>query len=300
MILFLTFNDYSNLCYNFSESLNSIGVKSQALTLSSHPFGYEKQAIKVGLIGMMEAIESAATIIIGHSSIHLLKSLSDQLKGKKVWVLHTGTPYRQAPERMNESFNPIVTGTLTDSPEFMELGGKNIHYIAGAIDTDKIKFTPSNTTELTFAHYPSNPINKGTKEIKQMMAEFPIKFICDEGILPHEENLKRISECDVYIELFAPKQREKEYGSFGVTAFEAAAMGKVVITNSLYDEVYEEAYGPSELVVANTESDFKGCVNQLLQLQDLHDLKQRNRFWIEKKHSYSATGTYLSDLLDKG
>lgn len=299
MILFLTFNDYSNLCFNLSESLKSIGIKSKCLTLSAHPFGYEKQAIKVGLIGMMEAVEQADVIIIGHSSIHLLKSLSEQLKGKRVWVLHTGTPYRQAPERMNEEFNPIVEGTLTDSPEFMNLGAKNIHYIAGAIDTDIIKFTNSNTTELTFAHYPSNPVNKGTKEIKQMMAEFPVKFICDERILPHEENLKRIGECDVYIELFAPKQREKEYGSFGVTAFEAAAMGKIVITNSLYDDVYEQAYGPNELIVANTESDFKGCVHQLLQLQNLDDLKQRNRFWIEQKHSYSATGTYLNTILEK-
>jgi len=300
MILFLTFKDYSNLCFNFSESLNSIGVKSKALTLSSHDFGYEKQSIKVGLMGMIEAIEQADTIIIGHSSIHILKSIREYVRDKKVWVLHTGTPYRQSPESMNDEFNPIVEGTLTDSPEFMTLGAKNIHYIACAIDTNKIQFSQHKNEVLTFAHYPSNPANKGTKEIKQMMTDFPVKFICDEGILPHEENLKRISECDVYIELFAPKQREKEYGSFGVTAFEAAAMGKVVITNSLYDEVYEEAYGPSELVVANTESDFKGCVHQLLQLQDLHDLKQRNRFWIEKKHSYSATGTYLKDLLDKG
>ena len=169
MILFLTFKDYSNLCFNFSESLKSIGVKSQALTLSSHAFGYEKQSIKVGLMGMIEAIETAEIIIIGHSSIHILKSIQEYIKDKKVWVLHTGTPYRQNPETMNEEFNPIVEGTLTDSPEFMTLGGKNIHYIAGAIDTNKINFTPSNTTELTFAHYPSNAMNKGTKEIKQMI-----------------------------------------------------------------------------------------------------------------------------------
>ena len=299
MILFLTFNDYSNLCFNFSESLNSIGIKSQALTLSSHAFGYEKQSIKVGLMSMIEAIETAEIIIIGHSSIHLLKSLKEFLTDKRVWVLHTGTPYRQSPEQMNEAFNPIVEGTLTDSPEFMNLGAKNIHYIAGAIDTDKIKFTPSNTTELTFAHYPSNQKNKGTKEINNMMAEFPVRYICDVAILPHKENLKRISECDVYIELFAPKQKEKEYGSFGVTAFEAAALGKVVITNSLYDSVYEAAYGSNELVIANTEADFKGCVHQLLQLQDFTHIKEINRLWIEKKHSYSATGTYLNTLLEK-
>jgi hypothetical protein len=279
--------------------LNSIGIKSKCLTLSSHPFGYEKQAIKVGLMGMMEAIESAEVIIIGHSSIHLLKSLSEQLKGKRVWVLHTGTPYRQNHEIMNEAFNPIVELTLTDSPEFMTLGAKNIHYIAGAIDTDEIQFSTHKNDELTFAHYPSNHVNKGTKEIKQMMMDYAIKFVCDEAVVPHKENLKRISECDVYIELFAPKQRDKVYGSFGVTAFEAAAMGKVVITNSLYDSVYEATYGPSELVIANTESDFKGCIHQLIQLQSLDDLKQRNRFWIEKTHSYSATGTYLNTLLEK-
>ena len=296
MILFLTFNDYSNLCFNFSESLKSIGVRSQCLTLSSHPFGYEKQAIKVNHITMIEQIELADLVIIGHSSQHLLKFIP---KGKRLWVLHTGTPYRQNPETMNEAFNPIVEGTLTDSPEFMTLGAKNIHYIATAIDTDKIKLSTHKNEVLTFAHYPSNPVNKGTKEIKHMMADFAVKFICNEAVVPHEENLKRINECDVYIELFAPKQKEKEYGSFGVTAFEAAALGKVVITNSLYDSVYEAAYGPSKLIVANTENDFKACVNQLLLLQSFDDLKQRTRFWIEKKHSYSATGTYLNTLLEK-
>lgn len=296
MILFVTYSDYSNLCFNLSESLKSIGVNSHAITLTAHPFGYEKQAIKVNHITMIEQIELADLVIIGHSSQHLLKFIP---KGKRLWVLHTGTPYRQNPEQNNEIFNPLVELTLTDSPEFMTLGAKNIHYIATAIDTDKIKLSTHKNEVLTFAHYPSNHINKGTKDIKHMMAEFPVKFICNEAVVPHEENLKRINECDVYIELFAPKQKEKEYGSFGVTAFEAAALGKVVITNSLYDSVYEAAYGPSKLIVANTESDFKACVNQLLLLQSFDDLKQRTRFWIEKKHSYSATGTYLNTLLEK-
>lgn len=296
MILFVTYSDYSNLCFNLSESLKSIGVNSHAITLTAHPFGYEKQAIKVNHITMIEQIELADLVIIGHSSQHLLKFIP---KGKRLWVLHTGTPYRQNPETMNEAFNPIVEGTLTDSPEFMTLGAKNIHYIATAIDTDKIKLSTHKNEVLTFAHYPSNHINKGTKDIKHMMAEFPVKFICNEAVVPHEENLKRINECDVYIELFAPKQREKEYGSFGVTAFEAAAMGKVVITNSLYDSVYEVAYGSNELVIANTEADFKGCVHQLLQLQDFTHIKEINRLWIEKKHSFKATGEYLKNLIDK-
>jgi len=292
MILFATYNDYSNLCFNFAESLKSIGVQAQALTLTPHAFGYEKQAKQVNHIGMVEAMERADLVIIGHSSIHILSFLPP---GKNYWVLHTGTPYRQNPEKNNEAFKHAAL-TLTDSPEFTLL--HPMTYIAAAINTDELNYSTHQNSELTFAHYPSNHMNKGTDKIIKMMAEHPVRFKYSFDKQTHAENLKRISECDIYIELFATTQNGKTYGSFGVTAFEAAALGRIVITNSLFNEVYKSAYGSSELFICNDEPTFHNAITFLSQASDIENGKKRSRLWIEQKHSYTATGNYLNKLIN--
>lgn len=294
MILFATYNDYSNLCYNFAESLKSIGIQAQALTLTPHIFGYSKQAIHVNHMTLVQAMETADLVIIGHSSLHIKSFLPP---GKRYWVLHTGTPYRQAPDKMNFAFADAER-VLTDSPEFIALAPMT--YIAAAINTDEIKFSDHKNGSLTFAHYPSNAMNKGTDKICKMMAEHDVKFICKPDHVSHADNLKRISECDVYIELFATTQRGATYGSFGVTAFEAAALGKIVITNSLFNDVYKKAYGSNELFICNDEPTFHNAITFLKETPYIENGKKRSRAWIESKHNYTATGHYLKQLIDKG
>ena len=295
-VLFINYSDYANLSFNLSESLKSVGVDSQCLCLTSHPFGYEKQGIHVSHITMIEQLQTADLVIIGHSSPFLIEYIP---KGKNVWVLHTGTAYRQNHLGHNEIFNPIVTGTLTDSPEFMELGAKNIHYVATAIDTDAIQQIRCGCDELIFAHYPNKGGTKGTEKIKEMMAGFDVKFVVDDTNVPHKENLNRMAQCDVYIELFAPQQDGKTYGSFGVTAFESCAMGKITITNSLFNDVYTTAYGVGELCVANSEETFKVWIKNWMDASRLEIMKKQDdvRNWIVEKHSYKATGNYLKKVL---
>lgn len=299
-VLFITYNDYSNLCYNLSQSLKSVGIDSTALTRTPHEFGYTEQAIATSSENIKNQAQYADVIIIGHSSTAMLDLVRDL--GKRVWVLHTGTPYRQKPELLNQEFDPYVERTLIDSPEFFNLGAKNVTYIAAAVDTDKVQFAHTGNEKPVFAHYPSKASVKGTDKIVEMMADFVEQgatFLCDETRVSHEDNLKRIAQCDVYLELFAPLQRGKCYGSFGVTAFEAAAMGKIVVTNSLYHEVYTRTYGNCELQVCNSVPDFKDTVQLLMNVEkgtrEVMQLKARQ--WIVEKHSYQATGNYLLKLL---
>ena len=298
-VIFCSYNDYSNFAYSLSESLKSVGINSKSLALTPHPFNYEKTSLVVNHITMIDEMKEADIIIIAHSSEHILSLCKDF--GKRLFVIHTGTPYRQEPERMNSIFNPVCERILFDSPEFDSLIQKEErNYIAGAIDTDKIKFSDYHNSVLTFAHYPNKPETKGTAKIIEMMKEFQVKFIYDTTDVNHEHNLKRISECDVYIELFAPKQKDKVYGSFGVTAFEAAAMGKIVITNSMYHNVYRANYGSCELSVANDEEFFKAWIKyyQNTSLEKIKEYKILNRNWIVENHSYNATGKYLIKVLN--
>jgi len=297
-VLFCSYDDYSNYAFSLSESLKSVGVNSQSICLVPHPFQYVKSSIVVTRMMMIEQMEAADIIIISHSFPSILEMCKHM--GKRLFVIHTGTSYRQNPTGMNEIFNPVCERILFDSPEFDSLIGKERNYVAGAIDTDLIKFSQNKNTELTFAHYPNKPETKGTVKIQEMMRDFPVKFLCDTTEVSHEENMKRINECDVYIELFAPEQKGKVYGSFGMTAFEAAAMGKIVITNSMYHNVYRASYGSSELCVANDEDFFKSWIRyyQNAPLDQIENQKILNRNWIVENHSYKATGNYLIKVLN--
>ena len=289
----LTYSDYSNFAYMNCQALRAVGIDCYALTATEHKFNYANSSTLTSYEKMNEFCKDADLIKIFHSSELLYKNIT--LKGKRVFVYHTGTPYRMEPKRMNELWNPVVERVFIDSPEFYILGGKNVTYIATAIDTSKIPYSPSGNKKIVFGHYPSIPEVKGTDKIVEMMRKHRVKFNYSVHRVASEENLKRMKFCDVYIELFAPMQGEKIYGSFGVTAFEASAMGKQVITNSVIHQVYTHTYGSDELLIANTEQEFHSAIERARSFNPNDG--ERIRQWIEDKHSLKATGEYLSGFL---
>ncbi len=134
--------------------------------------------------------------------------------------------------------------------------------------------------------------------LKPFWDKFDVRF--DRNIVTHEENLKRMQECDVYIELFAPMQGEKEYGCFGVTAFEAAAMGKLVITQNIYRDVYENAYGDQDALFTSLLYDnlFEKEIQFLSTTPHMQSMQKLTRETLVKRHSYKATGERLLKLLN--
>lgn len=293
-IIFCNYNDYSNLTYGWGESLKSVGVDSHCFTLTRHDFAYSKQAEYVSQDRMLREMQRADIVVIGHSQRFLMEMVKPL--NKRVYIAHTGTPYRQAHEDMNTIFNPYVTGTLTDSPEFMTLGAKNIQYVAAAIDTDY--YEPYVTLPLNkiFAHFPSKASNKGTETIRRIFKELNAEIWIDENNVSHQENIFRIRDCDIYVEMFQPEQDGKPYGSFGVTAFEAAAMNKIVITNCAHEGIYKQAYGCNPvIIVCNNENDFKLKVSSIIKFGS--PLLKSPREWIINTHGYNATGLYLKKVL---
>jgi len=293
-VLNLSSNDYANMAHNNANALRSIGVICEDLTLNSHVFGYTEESKVVDRKYIINHVNNYDVIQIFHSCPVILSLIEiAKFKGRLI-VYHSGSRYRDEPFFYNNIFNPIVHRCITDQTEFMELGAKDIEYLAPHTDLKPVDKRKDG--KLIIGHYPSNAIVKGTKEIREMLEPFKDDFEIriDETILTHEENLKRIAECHIYIELFKPELNGKPYGCFGVTAFEATALGCVVVTNDLNSSVYLKAYGKHPFLISNHMDGFKFHIeNQLTQLQT--DIIEQSNFY--NQHSIEATGKRILDLI---
>lgn len=296
-------NDWANFSYDNAQALRKVGVDCQAFKFAGHKNNYLAEAKFVSHKELQRQISKADIVQVHHSD----KGMVDYVKDHpKVVVYHAGTAYRKYYKFYNDLFNPFVKASILALGEFWELGAKNPKYLVGAVDTTKIKahFGQSFSTP-RIAHYPSNVLKKGTDHIKQMLKEVSkkgrrFKFLGEDVYLvSFAENLKRMADCDIYIELFQLKLHGQLYGSFGISALEAAALGKIVITNNLSWKVYQTHYGPCALVIVNTETDFIDKIFNLIDSPDalLRAKQEETRDWVVQNHSYEATGKRLRDIL---
>jgi hypothetical protein len=299
-ILNLSYDDYANFGHENANALRSIGLNCVDLKRVKHGFGYGTESKVSTSSDIMSQIKKCDVLQLFHSDSTWLKYAYEL--GKKIYVYHTGTTFRQNSEHCNNIFNPYVNAAFTDQCEFMGLGMKNEKYIATAINTNKFQCTNWNVNDnYVIAHYPSNASVKGTVHIKKMLNELNIKdYLIDTAILKHDSQIERMSMCDIYIELFSPQQNGKPYGCFGVTSFEAASLGKLVITNNIRNDVYEKEYGETPFFIANCETKFKSTLQHLLSLdkQKIQELQEKTRSLMLERHSYVATGNYIKKALD--
>jgi hypothetical protein len=286
-------NDWANFAYQFSQSLKAVGVESYSYCLASHPFGYSEQSEVVDISQLRELTKDADFIVVHHSCNELLPHISP----RKIIHYAAGTKYRQDHQRLNEAFKGATT--FIALPEFQDL--VEGHYVVGAIDTDKIcPSVRTNTTPL-FGHFPSNPSVKGTNTILKVLNEAGVQYRYSGDKVDHQTQLDRMSACDVYVELLAPEQGGKPYGSFGMTALEAAALGKIVITQNNSDKgLYGETYGFNGLNFAKDEQTLKKHIQTLNNYQGDYLLGQQKvtRDWVVNNHSFKATGERVVKILN--
>lgn len=301
-VLSISTNDWANYSYDNSRALLAAGVNVVGLKNFNHSFGYEGQHPVVTREQMREEVSSGKynVLQIFNSDVTMLE-FARGFSGKVV-VYHTGSGYRMKYKTLNPQFNPVVHQSIIALGEFAGLGAKNEVYVSVAVDTDKIKAKIEEPLKrYTFLHCPSNPDVKGTNNILKMTKDIRgLSFRHDTKILPHQKSIERMKQCDIYIELFKPKLGNDKYGSFGTTAVEAAALGKVVVTQNLSAHVYEKYYGECPLFLAVDEQDFVKKIQQLLRMkpEELLTLQQQHRNWAVEKHSYEATGQRLKQILE--
>jgi len=224
-----------------------------------------------------------------------------KLNGQKKVVQHGGSVYRQNANDMNKEFSD-VDATIIQCPDLLGLGAKNESLIYYPVDTDMIKPTGNGGKKLRIGHFPSNPEVKGSDMIERLMRamkieyefKYDFEYVGSRETVPWRDNLKRMGECDIIIECLNPQQGKAVYGEWGNTALEAAALGKIVITNSLKEDIYKQEYGHCELLIANSLNAMKNHLGLLLDGGiNINHKKEATRQWVVEKHSMKATAERL-------
>lgn len=293
MVLNLCGHDNANFMYDITRAMNMAGVRTEGMKRHRHSFRYPKELPAATPQHMLAKLRQADLVQIFHSDIRSLEILKISKFNGPVIVYHAGSIFRQNTGIVNSAFNPIVKKSVICLPEFSGLGAKNEVYMVGCIDTDRLQPCYGGTG---FGHFPSSPGVKGTSEILKMISELKkIKMEYHDKAVPYSEQIEKIKKCAIYIELFKPILNGYPYGSFGMTALEAAALGKIVITQCLRSDVYKAHYGNMPLALAHSEDDFKRMVRMYADMdpQEILNLQKLTRQWVETKHNMMATGEYI-------
>lgn len=292
-VLNISTADNANFAHDNARALISVGVDCEDVKTSRHPFRYNTESAIMSIRQITDKAREFDVLQIFHSEPRILQAVRNL--GKTLVVYNTGSIYRVNPTAYNNLFNPYVSKTISALGELVDLGAKNETYIVGAIDVPPLVNT---RTAFKFAHYPSNAKVKGTAEITKAMVGYDFHYNTD--IVKFSTQLLRMQMCRVYIELFKPELNGKPYGSFGITALEAAAMGKVVVTQNLSKDVYTKYYGECPLILCDTLEAFKTNIKMLDELSDneLRALQLKTYDWVERNHSYNATGLRIKSILD--
>jgi len=307
-ILNISVNDYANFGHNNAESLRAAGLYVTDVTLSSHTFEYANCSTLVTQKELDRLIRHHDIIQLFHSPIILAERL--KATGKPVIVYHTGTSYRQQPEPIHRAFDGWVKMHVCALPELYEAFKlRSIEpciYAVGGIDN----LLPDNlitTKDFIVGHFPSNPDVKGTDKIERIFDSLlseaiPLHFKLERNRVSYDEQLKRLSECDIYVEMLADRQGKNEYGSFGITALEAASMGKIVITNCTHRSPYELHYGALPFIIANNERELELTLVELAEFStdELRELKKSYHQLFASLHSHEQSGKYLIENVLKG
>jgi hypothetical protein len=136
------------------------------------------------------------------------------------------------------------------------------------------------------------PVLRGKKLQKKINMSFGT-------MVDWEENMKRMRKCDVYVERMRLERNGFQTGVWGIQAMEAAALGKIVITNDLHRKAYEKRFGPCPMIVANAPIELSKIIDDLITWphKKIVNLQKETRRWVETVHGYKAVGKELERIL---
>jgi len=303
-IITLCHQDYASYSANLAKSLKEVGYDCESYCLGSHPFHYQNSSIRKTSRFIAQEIKLADLIIVVHSCGTMWDLVKES--GKRIWVFHTGTRYRSDPNKHNERWNGLAEKVFIALGEFENLGATNPIYLGITTDVHQTEPRFFEGGKLKIAHYPSNPSVKGSDTINRIMQELSLvhgdkfDYKYSTAKVDHKRQLQRMSECDIYIEMCATTQGGNPYGSYGTTAIEASAMGKIVFTNMMWRELYNRYYGKDELVVANNDIDLKLFIQKWIQKTpaEIKEKQILTHNWARSRHSFKATGNILKKHID--
>jgi len=300
-VLILAFSDWANMGNILTKCLLSVGVDAKFYT--QNPTTRLKKGESVSKRQAINFSKNCDIIQYMHS---VKVKIPIDLKGKKVVVYHGGSKYRQNSKRLNSFWNPIINCAIIQTYDLYGLGAKNEKWLLPPIDTKNLRAVyKTKNKNIIVGHYPSSEKEKGSQIIqrnidfiKKEIPNFEYKFSSDRVLW--EDQIKRLQDVDIYIEMMKLKQGDRQYGHWGMSALEAAALGKIVITNFFGYEEYIKQYGKCALKVANNEKELTDILIKLLNMpvEELIKLKIATRKWVEKNHSYHVVGSKLRSIYE--
>lgn len=308
--LLIAQHDWANTGFRFSRCMRMVGINALMIKAEYHAFMYPEQAIvHPGLNGLQADMPSVPELMDSAKVIHLIASSrvdAPPIPGKKYVVQHGGSIYRFKHYEINNYFNKFCDAAIIQCPDLLGLGAHNETLIYYPVDTELIQpVYDEQSDRLLIGHFPSNPKTKGTEQIVKVIEELEADPIVRDkfeyiGLRNAKEpvhtawvnNLRRIAACDIVIETLNEELNDKPYGEWGNTALEAAASGKIVITNSIHKHHYDAEYGDCALEIANTREVLKETIRKWILTSHLARLEKRKqtRDWAHKKHGMRATG----------
>lgn len=318
-VLLLSYgSDYASLTNTLAECLRSVDVNAIAIIHKPfHPRFETEFPPLYDPITVRGMAETADVIVWMHSLLY--PPLEKMLEKRKCVVFHGGTRYRKSYKNINARFNSRVRLSLVQTGELLGRGAKNEHWFLPPVDTKFLKpnYSFEQDDKLVIGHFSSHlgigsakkiRTIKGTSEIIKVIESLRRSKLSKDFdyrmhgkvILPWEENLARMSKCDVYIESLSQALTGKNRHDWSITALEACALGCITMTNFLFEKQYLKEYGEHGLIVANTADELETLLTVLLHKdrEELLELKQKARQWVEEMHSYKAVGERLKTVLE--
>lgn len=296
-------NDWANVGYYFTEAFKAVDIQAVGFARRSNGFEYENSLPLVSKKTMAKYVETTDIVLYCHT---IPLGVYWERGNKKLGVFHGGSRYRNEPDKWNEFWNSKVDVTLLQTPEFFKHDPKNPYWIYPGIDTDFIRLSKKvDPFEVRFVgHFPNDHkaqgknVGKGTDEVilptlESLKDNVGLKHwesVVSRGHVRWRRNIDRISGCDVIIETIT------ERGGWGMTALEAAALSKVVITNFKWKSDYEKEFGCKwPLYRANNASELRKQLTKVLRWSNsyLEEKQEEAREWVVKNHGLKPTGERL-------
>jgi len=302
-VLLIAGSDWANLGYLVSQALQEIGVDAIMLIKKESRNLYPNHGIIFRNINNIKNYSENADVIIFMHSQYVETGVN--LKNKRILVWHSGSRFRQHSAEVNKIFNPIVDVSICGRDVF-GLGAKNEKWVGGLADTKFLKPVYNRSSDkLIIAHYPSSAKGKGIDIIEKSINDLKKEGFDDKFVFKYSsknvswnEQIKRVSDCDIYIENMAATKKSKKLSVFGLTALETAALGKIVVTRFLFPIEYERNFGKCNLQIANNQKELTQKLKSLILLSndEILKLKQQSRDWVERCHSFEAVAVRLVRL----
>ena len=303
-VLLLANTDWAGLGNHLTEGLCRVGVDAKLYCRTKGTYKHRNNSIT-----KHQAIKFSKECDIIQYMHSEKVDLNINLKGKKIVVFHGGGKYRDNPQRICNIFNDLVDCSIIQTYDLFGLGAKNEKWVLPGIDVKLIKPVYNDNDKIVIGHYPSSKIGKGSEAVERIIKNIQGKvpdfdFKCSYKRVPWEHQLRRMSTVDIYIERMSLQKKTKNgwkrTGVWGMTALEAAALGKIVVTNFYGKKFYKKEFGEYALQVADSEKQMTHLLINLLNKSksELLTLKQQTRKWVEEKHSLEVIGSQLKNIYE--